>query len=390
MLLRRALHAVAANLTSQYNSIYATMLGASPTQLGSIHSVANAVGAIASIPAGWFIDRYSLKTILLIGTVLLAVSSLLYAVAPHWAALYAVMILFYVGMRVTCTSCTVIGARDLKNEERGTSRGICRSLSSVVTLIAPILAAWMISAFGGIEIASLRSLYKVQLGVFGFIFVILFIFVREYKQHGAGRKFTPWRDFGVVFQQGPAIPRFLIMIALMEIPWAMQKPFLPLFAHQIKGANEFMLGGIATTIAIAPLLFSIPLGRLADRFGRKKLLYLLAPISYASGLLLVLANGPIMLLASGLLFGFHTISALFVLAMAAEIVPKELMGRWIGIVGLVRGLFSVPLPLLAGLIWDHIGPEYIFLIGIAVDLLLRLPLLATIHETLGFTPRDIE
>jgi MFS family permease len=237
MLLRRALHAVAANLTFQYNSIYATMLGASPTQLGSIHSVANAVGALASIPAGWFIDRYRLKTTLLIGTVLLALSSLLYAVAPHWAALYAVMILFYIGMRVTCTSCTVIGVRDLKNEERGTSRGICRSLSSVVTLIAPILAAWMISAFGGIEIASLRSLYGVQLGVFVLIFVILLIFVREYKQHGVGRKLTPWKDLGVVFQQGPAIPRFLIMIALMEIPYDCNCSFSILYSSWKTGRS---------------------------------------------------------------------------------------------------------------------------------------------------------
>jgi hypothetical protein len=56
MLGRRALHGLAAGLSAQYNSIYATLLGADPVQLGSLQSVGNAIGALAALPAGWFID----------------------------------------------------------------------------------------------------------------------------------------------------------------------------------------------------------------------------------------------------------------------------------------------------------------------------------------------
>ena len=82
------------------------------------------------------------------------------------------------------------------------------------------------------------------------------------------------------------------------------------------------------------------------------------------------------------LFGFNSISMAIVSAMAAEIVPQRQMGRWIGIVSLVRGLASIPAPLIGGLIWDHVGPNYVFLATIAIDALVRLPLLASIRETL--------
>ena len=50
-----------------------------------------------------------------------------------------------------------------------------------------------------------------------------------------------------------------------------------------------------------------------------------------------------------------------------EVMPKEQMGRWIGIISLFRGLLSIPAPLAGGLIWEHLGPQYVFLAAIAID-----------------------
>ena len=55
MLIRRSLHGVSVNLSVQFNSIYATKLGADPVQLGSLQSAGNAIGALVSIPTGWLI-----------------------------------------------------------------------------------------------------------------------------------------------------------------------------------------------------------------------------------------------------------------------------------------------------------------------------------------------
>ncbi len=83
MLLRRALHGMATNLIIQYDSIYATLLGANSTQLGSLISAGNAIGALTALPTGWVIDIYSLKGIFLLSTLLLAGSSIIYFIAPH-------------------------------------------------------------------------------------------------------------------------------------------------------------------------------------------------------------------------------------------------------------------------------------------------------------------
>ncbi|MCK5380206.1 MAG: hypothetical protein KAJ81_01975, partial [Candidatus Latescibacteria bacterium] len=63
-------------------------------------------------------------------------------------------------------------------------------------------------------------------------------------------------------------------------------------------------------------------------------------------------------------------------------VPVGQMGRWNGLLGLFAGLVTVPAPLIGGLIWRGLGPVYVFLIPVALDLLVKIPLLTTVPETL--------
>jgi MFS family permease len=387
MLGRRALQGVTSGLSVQYNSIYATLLGADPTQLGSLQSVGNAMGALVSLPAGWFIDYYSLKNVYLLGTVMLIASGLFYVVAPHWVWLYAAVILFYLGLRITCTCCTVICAAELPNEERATGRGLCRTLSSFVAIVTPLLAAWVISLSGGISVRGLRPIYAIRLLIFVVIFVLLLRLRGSYANGAPGDKRHILSGFTEVFTHGPDLIRLVIVMALMELPWGMAQPFMPLYAHQFKEADEFVLGGISMAITVVPMLASLPLGRLADRYGRKKLLFAVAPLAYAANLCLVFAPTTRMqalpfLLLYGVLFGFNSISIALASSMTAEIVPAEQMGRWIGVVSLFRGLLSIPAPLIGGLIWEHVGPQYVFFAAIAIDAFVRLPLLGSIRETL--------
>ena len=62
--------------------------------------------------------------------------------------------------------------------------------------------------------------------------------------------------------------------------------------------------------------------------------------------------------------------------------PSEQMGRWIGINRFFKMLLSAMLALSAGIIWDRIGPQYIFIVFVAIDLLIRMPLLIGMPETL--------
>jgi MFS family permease len=394
MLGRRTLHGLASGLTIQYGSIYATGLGASPVQLGSLQSVGNALGALAALPAGWLIDCYSLKNVFLMGTALLTVSGVVYFVAPHWTWLYVAIIVYYVGVRITCTACTVTCAAELPNEARATGRGLCRTLASPVALVSPLLAAWLISRFGGLSVEGIRPLFLVQALIFVAIFLLLLSRLSPTRaDHAAGDRQHILSGFSQVFKRSPDAARLMVVIGLMELPWTIAEPFMPLYAHQFKGAGEFVLGGIAVAYTLVPMLVSIPLGRLADRHGRKRLLFAIAPLSYMANLFLVFGptSGPgasMSLLTYGLLFGFNSIGIALASSMAAEIMPREQMGRWIGVVGLFRGLLSIPAPWVGGLIWEHTGPQYVFLAAIAIDVGLRLPLLALVRETLHLSEGD--
>jgi MFS family permease len=122
---------------------------------------------------------------------------------------------------------------------------------------------------------------------------------------------------------------------------------------------------------------------LADKVGRKKVIYLLTPLWYASNLLLVFSFSPVTLILAGALQTFYFISAGATHAMTLELVPVERMGKWSGVLGLFQGLVTIPVPVIGGLIWRAWGPAYVFVIPLAIDLLLRIPLLTTVPETLG-------
>jgi MFS family permease len=139
---------------------------------------------------------------------------------------------------------------------------------------------------------------------------------------------------------------------------------------------------MATATVVAKLVAGIPVGRLADKIGRKRVIYMLTPLWYASNLLLVFAPGPVTLVLSSVLLAFYSISSGATNAMTLEVISLEEQGRWGGLLGFFAGLVTIPAPILGGLIWRELGPMYVFLIPIGLDLLLRIPLLATVPETL--------
>jgi MFS family permease len=69
--------------------------------------------------------------------------------------------------------------------------------------------------------------------------------------------------------------------------------------------------------------------------------------------------------------------------MERELVPPEQMGRWLGIARFSRMFLNAFLALMGGIIWDRMGPQYVFLAFIVIDLILRIPLLITMPETLS-------
>jgi MFS family permease len=98
-------------------------------------------------------------------------------------------------------------------------------------------------------------------------------------------------------------------------------------------------------------------------------------------ILLIIASNNIMLIFVGLLNGSIMLTGVTQGAITAELVPRELLGGWYGIIGLTRGLGNLIAPLLGGLIWDLFGPAYLFIL-LAIIHVLKLPILASIPSSL--------
>ena len=114
------------------------------------------------------------------------------------------------------------------------------------------------------------------------------------------------------------------------------------------------------------------------------MIYLTVLPVVSSYIMLIYAPNTGFLIASGALQGFFMISSITMVAMTREMVPPEQMGRWMGMLGLCRMWLGAITVYASGLIWDSIGPQYVFWFIIALYVI-RIPLLIGMPETL--TPR---
>ncbi|MGD1997134.1 MAG: MFS transporter, partial [Anaerolineae bacterium] len=327
---RSAVSSFLLNLTAQYDSIYTVALGADSVELGTISSIGNGISALISTPVGWLVDRHGLKPFYLVGMGLLAGAALIYALAPNWQVIIAATILLSISMRLTGTGCSVICADSVQNEDRATAQNLCVTLASSLSMIAPLIAAPLVTVFGGMTVEGIRPLYYVRFVGYGLISLFVAAQLREPRQVGtAEARANPGfiADFRRVFEGEAPLRRWLLVASLTWFPMAITSPFLQLFAHQVKGADQYVLGVMTTASVLTRLLFGIPLGRLADRIGRKKVIYLLTPLWYASHLLLVLSFNSASLILAGALQTSYFISAGLTGAMTLELVSVERMGK---------------------------------------------------------------
>jgi len=367
-----------------YVSVYTRELGATGTQLGIVNSVGMSIAGLVGPVIGWIMDRTGVKRIYLIGVVLLAVSYLVYGLAQSWTIIIVAMAAYWLGTSTSGHGCTVICGNSLASEDRATGMAICETVGmGLLGMAAPIVGAWLVTTFGGVNVSGIRPLFFISLaGTIATFFLILTqLSNRKWGKLGeASPNF--FKDVSQVFKEGHNLKRYLIIASASGLQEGMVLPFLYPFAHEFKGADQFILGAMVTASAVVPLLLGMPLGRLADRIGRKKVLYPIAPLVWASYLMLIWAPSPGFLIVSSVLLGFRMVTGVITSAMGRELVPAEQMGRWMGIIRFFRMLLAAGTVYLAGVMWDSIGPQYLFLIIIGMDVL-RILLLIGMPETLG-------
>ncbi len=367
-----------------YLSIYILALGATATQLGFVISLGMMLAGFISPFTGWYIDRIGPKKIYLFGISMVAVAYLTYGLAQDWTITLVAMVAYWIGYSVSIHSCATVCGNCLTNPDRATGMMICETFGAgMLGMLGPILGAWLVAQFGGVNVPGIRPLFFLAFlfTVGTFAFVATQLSNQQWKSARATGSHL-LRDLQQVFREGRHLKRWLVIASIGQLPLGMVFPFSQVFAHEVKGADEFVLAAMVTSAALASIVFAIPLGRLADRAGRKKILYAVIPLFWVSNLMLIWSPQPVFLVIAGALQGFFYIGGPISAAMERELVPAEQMGRWIGIGRFTKMMVSAAFTALAGIIWDKVGAPFVFLAFVAIDLVVRMPLLITMPETL--------
>jgi MFS family permease len=364
-------------LTQQYQSVYITELGATPLEVGYVTSVGGLASTLITLPTGWLADRYGVRRILLVALPLMALGYSVFGLAQGWQVTMVALFLTSMSWDMAMTICPMICGNSLASVERATGMQLCDTLSALPRVVAPVIAAYIISRFGGISVEGIRPLYWLEVaGLLSAAFLV-YRWFRDPVEHVAARR-SVLGDMGRVFKEGTAVRRWILyqMVSMLTMYMAF---YVPLYAREVKGADQYTLGAMDTAFYIVVVLFAIPSGVLADKIGKKRLIMMITPIYSAAMLLLVVADSSPLLILAGLMSGFNFVAGVTQGAISVELMPKDILGSWFGLNGLFRGLVSMSSPILGGILWNSLGPEYVFYF-LAATQVLKLGILATVPE----------
>jgi MFS family permease len=371
-------------LVMNFNNLYIVELGATPFQLSAVRSLGSAMSALISIPAGWLSDVYSLKKILILGMFLQVLSTICYAFAQNWVWIIAAIIFGTLTMTLVFRMQNIIIANSLSNQNRATGYGIRTTIRQFLAIFAPTIGGILVHYFGGISVEGIRPLYYIQL--FGFSAVSLYVALNleEVETNGSLQTSEMIGQYREMFATGRKLGRFALLQAMGSITWGLSMPFPFVYAADFKGANSLTIGYMGTCFVLVSMLFAIPMGNLADSRGRKFVIYITRPFFYLSYLLLVIAPPRaawVLLLAWGCRGVMMSSDAFNTMSM--EMVPREYRGRWTGFIGLFQNLLRVPAMLIGGYLYESVNPILVFIIPIIIDILIRMPILRTIPDTVS-------
>lgn len=386
-MVRRSVENFANAVVQQYQSIYLIALGANSAQVGLINSVANVGVTIAALPTGWAIDRYGLKKSFIFATIFMAMGALMFGLATDWLYTIPALFIFTLAASVARTSCPVVCGSSLLNEDRAVGMQLCDSLAAVSGIIAPIVGAAVIASSGGMTADGIRPVFFIQLGVLALeLILIVWKFTNPSKRATPKKGLSMVEGVKEVLKRGVAVKRYLLYSSIERIPFYLNAIYIPLYAVSVKGADAYTLGGMATAALLVPLILAIPSGKLADRFGRKKVVYLCVPLFCLSLVLLAIApeGNSFMLIVAGIFQGFYMLGMVTGNAIRAEIVPISLLGSWGGMLGVFAGVVGMIVPVTAGYIWASFSPIGVLLL-IAGGAIIGAAVLTTVPETLNLT-----
>jgi MFS family permease len=153
--------------------------------------------------------------------------------------------------------------------------------------------------------------------------------------------------------------------------------FLVLRAQAL-GLPVMLVPVVLVIMNIAYAGAAYPAGAWSDGGGRRGVLIAGLAMLVLADLVLAAASGIAALLLGVVLWGLHMgFTQGLLAALVADTVPAELRGTAFGMFNLVSGLALLAASIIAGALWDAVGPEVTFLAGAGFTVVAVAGLLAT-------------
>jgi MFS family permease len=336
-----------------------SVLGVSATALGLLEGVAEGTVNIVKIFSGALSDRIGKrKPLAIAGYGMAALTKPLFPIANSFGTVFAARLLDRTGKGVREAPRDALVADLVPQQVRGASYGLRQSLDTVGAFVGPLSAVALMVAFKG----DFRRVFWIAvLPAFASV-VLLVLFVHEPasgSRQGTRALRLHWtelrhfsRTFWIVVATGAVftLARF-------------SEAFLVLRASNLGLNNDF----VPLVLVVMNLVYaatSYPAGHLSDRIDRRMILACGGIALILADLVLARANGITALAAGISLWGLHMgLTQGLLAALVADAAPATRRGTAFGLFNLVSGAVLLFASVVAGLLWDHVGPEAVFYAG---------------------------
>jgi len=335
------------------------VLGASTLDVGIIEGVAEATAAVTKVFSGvlsdWLGER---KWLAAVGYGLAALSKPIFPLAPSIAWVAGARFIDRVGKGIRGAPRDALVADLTPADLRGTAYGLRQSLDTVGAVLGPALAilfmALLANNFAHVFwIAVIPAVISVAIIVF---------FVREPKRPPRARALrSPLSraelerlDLGYWIVVGVAA---IFTLARFS------EAFLLLRAKSV-GVPVVLVPTVMVVMNVVYALSAWPAGSLSDRIGRYRLLVAGFALLIVADLILAFGGGVAAVMIGVAVWGLHMgLTQGLLSALVADTAPATLRGTAFGVFNLVSGLAMLLASVIAGALWDVIGPSGTFLAG---------------------------
>ena len=374
--LTSTLWGIPTSIGNTYFSLYVFGLGGTETIIGLITALGSATFVISGIIGGQIADLHGRKKIISIMTMVLGVSQFLVAIAPNWQFLIIAIMITNICW-VFEPALWAMLADSISEQKRGTAFAFSSCLMFLPWAIMPSIGGYLIDIHGILPI--MRWTY-IGLAIVGIIAGIIRLSmlketislqnrkaVEQYNLKELGKLVKD--SFKGHLQTWLWMPRSALALTASYILWAFEyglvEPYWIVYAEEIIDVTSTQWGvitAVGMAISIVSKIFVV--GRLLDRFGRRKIL-LATTVSDVFTYLLFIRCGMftqvlVLWVVSSFIWSFYdpTYSSL-----EADLIPEERRGRVFAAFGVAWSAFSVPASLLGGFIYERISPELSFIMA---------------------------